>query len=218
MSTYRPEIDPVSGERFLRVKARGTAITQDSMLNKGTAFDAAERDALELGGLLPPSASSMEQQLRRVYENYCRAPDDLARYLYLVSLQDRNETLFYRLVHEHIEEMAPIIYTPTVGEACRRYSHIYRRSRGLYVTEADLPAMGQVLHNAPFDDVKVIVATDSRDLVPGVPSLPAVATHQPRRSRTRCSSNTATSSSSVKEPSRSPSDVGNARRCVRVAR
>lgn len=161
MKRYRVVTDPDSGHRYLPVKSRGVGLWHDPVLNKGTAFSLEERDALGLRGLLPPTASTMEQQLSRVYENFAHQPSDLAKYLYLVNLQDRNETLFYRLLAEHLEEMTPIVYAPVVGQACERFSHIYRRPRGLYITGADIGRMDQVLANAGFDDiVPVIVATD----------------------------------------------------------
>lgn len=165
MKRYRVRTDPETGEAYLPVASRGAAVTNDPILNKGTAFPEDERVELGLLGVLPPTASSIEQQLERVYENYRREPDDLARYLYLVALQDRNETLFYRLLLEHLEEMAPIVYTPTVGMACERFSHVYRRARGLYVTADDVGRMRQVCGNAPFHDVAVIVATDGEGVL-----------------------------------------------------
>ena len=107
----------------------GIDLLQDPRLNKGTAFTAVERDALRLRGLLPPRVFTIEQQLDRIMENYRTKASDLERYIFMVSLQDRNETLFYRTVVEHIAEMMPIIYTPTVGEACAQFGHIFRRPR-----------------------------------------------------------------------------------------
>ena len=116
---------------------RGVELLHDPLLNKGTAFAEAERDALGLRGLLPPRVASQEQQLERVLENFRRKSNELEKYIYLVSLQERNEALFYRLVIENLEEMMPVIYTPTVGLACQKYGHIFRRPRGLYVTSKD---------------------------------------------------------------------------------
>jgi malic enzyme len=137
----------------------------DPMLNKGTAFGSDERAELGIQGLLPPSICTIEKQLERVYENYRRQPDDLGRYLYLVALQDRNETLFYRLLSEHVEEMTPIVYTPTVGLACQRFSHIYRQPRGLYVTPDDTGRMRELLSELPYSEVSVIVATDGEGIL-----------------------------------------------------
>jgi malic enzyme len=137
----------------------------DPMFNKGTAFTRDERIELGIQGLLPPSVCTIERQLERVYENYQRQPDDLDRYLYLVALQDRNETLFYRLLSEHVEEMTPIVYTPTVGLACQRFSHIYRQPRGLYITSDDTARMRDLLSELPYSEVSVIVATDSEGIL-----------------------------------------------------
>lgn len=139
---------------------RGIALLHDPLRNKGTAFTDAERDALGLCGLLPPRVFTIAQQVERVMGNYRRKTSDLEKYVFLVALQDRNETLFYRTVVEHIDEMMPIIYTPTVGEACRHFGHIFRRPRGLYVSAADRGRIASVLRNWPTRDVAVIVVTD----------------------------------------------------------
>lgn len=138
----------------------GLALLQDPLLNKGTAFTAAERDALGIRGLLPPRVFTIEQQVQRVMGNYRRKTSALEQYVFLIGLQDRNETLFYRTVLEHIDEMMPIIYTPTVGEACREFGHIYRRARGLYITAADRGRIRHLLRHWRRPDVAVIVATD----------------------------------------------------------
>jgi hypothetical protein len=111
-------------EEILEVSVTGRELLDDPLLNKGSAFTREERRELGLLGLLPPHVSTMEQQLSRTYGNYKLKETDLERYIFLISLQDRNETLFYRLVEEHIAEMMPIIYTPVVGAGCQRYSHI----------------------------------------------------------------------------------------------
>jgi malic enzyme len=111
------------------------------------------------------SRAGKSAQRERVYENYRRQPNDLDRYLYLAALQDRNETLFYRLLSEHVEEMAPIVYTPTVGLACQRFSHIYRQPRGLYVTPDDTARMRDLLSELPYSDVSIIVATDGEGIL-----------------------------------------------------
>ena len=165
MHRYRIHTNPETGEKHLGVTARGLELKDDPMLNKGTAFTEEERLELGLQGLLPAASVTMEQQLTRVRENYLRQPDDLARYLYLIALQDRNETLFYRLLLDNLEEMIPIVYTPTVGQACQKFSHIYRRARGLFVTASDRERMGAVLANAPFRGVSVIVATDGEGIL-----------------------------------------------------
>ena len=143
-----------------RSTPRGTALLNDPLRNKGTAFTDAERDALGLRGLLPPRVFTMDEQTARVMENYRRKTTDLEKYIHLIALQDRNETLFYRTVLDHVDEMLPIIYTPTVGEACRNFGHIFRRARGLYVSATDKGRMRAVLRNWPHRDVSVIVVTD----------------------------------------------------------
>ena len=144
---------------------RGVELLHDPLLNKGTAFAESERDALGLRGLLPPRVASQDQQLERVLENFRRKSSELEKYIYLVSLQERNEALFYRLVIENLEEMMPIIYTPTVGLACQKYGHIFRRPRGLYITSRDRGRIKSILQNWPLDDVRIIVVTDGERIL-----------------------------------------------------
>jgi malate dehydrogenase (oxaloacetate-decarboxylating) len=138
----------------------GQSLIENPLLNKGSAFSEEERREFGLLGLVPPHVSTTEEQLTRTYDSYRAKSTDLERYIYLVSLQDRNETLFYRLLQEHITEMMPVIYTPVVGEGCKRYSHIYRRPRGLYVQYEQRNNIGAILRNAPNEEVDVIVVTD----------------------------------------------------------
>ncbi len=135
------------------------------LYNHGTAFTDAERDAYKLRGLLPARVFSPEQQAQRSLENYRKKPTDLEKYIYLIGLEDRNETLFYRLVMDNLEEMMPIIYTPTVGKACQEYAHIFRRPRGLYISANDKGCIADVLANWPHDDVDVIVVTDGERIL-----------------------------------------------------
>lgn len=143
----------------------GHLLLDHPLLNEGSAFPEAERRRLGLLGLLPYHCSTVEEQLTRVYENYKRKDNDLERYIFLAALQDRNETLFYRLLREHITEMMPIIYTPTVGEGCRRYSHVFRRPRGLYISYPYREAIPLLLDNAREQDVEVIVVTDGERIL-----------------------------------------------------
>ena len=143
----------------------GEALLHDPLLNKGTAFTPTERRALGLTGLLPPHVHRLEEQVARVMDNYRSKQTDLERYIHLVSLQDRNETLFYRVVVDHIEEMMPIIYTPTVGQACQQWGHLFRRSRGLYVSWEDRGHVEALLRNWPQQDVRVIVVTDGERIL-----------------------------------------------------
>jgi len=138
----------------------GVGLLADPALNKGTAFTEAEREAFGLRGLLPPRAITQVEQLMRVLENLRRKANDIEKYIFLVSLQDRNETLFYRVVMDHLDEMMPIIYTPTVGQACQEYGHIFRRPRGLFVSAEDRGRVADVLRNWPKKEVRMIVVTD----------------------------------------------------------
>ncbi len=143
----------------------GQMLLENPSLNKGSAFPEEERAAFNLLGLLPPHVASMEDQLARTYESYSSKESDLERYIYLASLHDRNETLFFRLVSDHIEEMTPTVYTPTVGLACQYYSHIYRRPRGLYVAYPYRDQIETVLRNSPLAEVRVIVVTDGERIL-----------------------------------------------------
>lgn len=144
---------------------RGAALLQDPLLNKGTGFSAAERDALGLRGLLPPRISSQMDQQRRVLESVRHEPTDLAKYLDLLSVLDRNESLYYRVIIDNLVEMMPIIYTPTVGLACQRWGEIFRRSRGLYLTAEDRGNIVNVMRNWPYNDVRMIVVTDGERIL-----------------------------------------------------
>ena len=137
----------------------------DPALNKSTAFSEAERDKYHLRGLLPPKVFTLEQQLSRVLANLRRKESDIEKYIFLQGLQDRNDTLFFRTVIDNIEEMMPLIYTPTVGQACREFASIFRRSRGLYVTANDSGRIEQILRNWPEKDVRVIVVTDGERIL-----------------------------------------------------
>jgi malate dehydrogenase (oxaloacetate-decarboxylating) len=162
---FEERTDAATGERYLSVFARGAALTEDPVLNKGTCFTRAEREALGLLGLLPPSVQTPDEQLARAYGNYLETGDDVRQYLFLADLQDRNESLFCRLVLNHLPEMVPIIYTPTVGKACEQYSHIYRRARGLYISKTERGRMADVLRHAAIDDPRVIVLTDNEAIL-----------------------------------------------------
>ena len=144
---------------------KGVEWLHNPIFNKGTAFTEAERDALGLRGLLPPHVQTMDEQVQRVLANFRNKSSDLERYIQLVGLQDRNETLFYRVVMDHLEETMPIIYTPTVGKACQEFGHIFRRSRGMYVSLNDRGQIEKVLQNWPTRDVKVIVVTDGERIL-----------------------------------------------------
>lgn len=144
---------------------RGVKILHDPIRNKGTAFTEAERDELCLRGLLPPRVHSMAEQELRVLGNVRAKPTDLERYLYLIALQDRNENLFYRVVMNHLDEMMPIIYTPTVGLACQEFQHIYRKPRGFYVSLNDKGKIKEILQNWPHTNARIIVVTDGERIL-----------------------------------------------------
>jgi len=144
---------------------RGVDLLHDPVLNKGTAFTEAERDRLGLRGLLPARVSTQETQVMRVLENIRRKTVDIEKYIYLVSLQDRNENLFYRVVMDNLDEMMPIIYTPTVGQGCQEFGHIFRRPRGLYITYKDCGRVRKILQNWPYRDIRMIVVTDGERIL-----------------------------------------------------
>lgn len=144
---------------------RGAVILNNPALNKGTAFTLEERDWLGLRGLLPPHVFTIEEQAKRVLDNFHRKPSDLEKYIYMVGLQDRNETLFYYVVLNHLAEMMPILYTPTVGQACLEYGNIFRRPHGLFITRHDRGRIRDVLCNWHFKDVRVIVVTDGERIL-----------------------------------------------------
>ena len=153
------------GTTASEVPYRGTRLLRHPMYTKGTAFNAQERKDFGLEGLLPNAVSTMEQQERRIYANISRKPDPLEKFIGLAALQDRNEHLFYRLLVDHVEEFLPIVYTPTVGRACQEFSHIFRRARGLWITPAHRGRIHEILGNAPFDSVRLIVVTDNERIL-----------------------------------------------------
>jgi malate dehydrogenase (oxaloacetate-decarboxylating) len=152
--------------RTVETDRTGHDVLNTPVLNKGSAWSEEERIGLGLLGLLPYHISTIDEQLARVYRNYQQRTNDLDRYLYLTDLQDRNETLFYRLLLEHITEMMPIIYTPEVGVACQRYSHLFHRPRGLFISYPHRDQIETMLRAWPFaDQVRVIVVTDGERIL-----------------------------------------------------
>jgi len=149
------------GERYLEPYVTGFLLLRLPLLNKGTAFTEEERRLLGLEGLLPPHVHTLEEQKERVYRRYRLIQSPLEKHIYLRHLQDRNEVLFYALVVDHLEEMLPILYTPTVGEAVREFSHIYRYPRGFTASTKNIDRIDEALQNVPLEDVRLIVATDS---------------------------------------------------------
>lgn len=149
------------GHRYLMPLIRGFNLTRIPLLNKGTAFTAEERELLGLDGLLAPQVDSLEVLVERLYGEYAKLDDPMRKHTFLRNLQDRNEVQFYALLSRHVEEMLPIVYTPTVGEAVKRFSQIYRYPRGLTISTQNVARAKQALANVPLNDVRIIVATDS---------------------------------------------------------
>src|SRR3990170_1545426 len=162
---YQTTFDPETGQEYLPVTERGRQVLEDPVLNKGTAFPLDERLTLGLAGLLPSHISTHEQQVARCLDQMRAKDTNLQKHIYLASLHDRNESLFYRLVTENLEETVPLIYTPTVAEACRTWSHIFRRGRGVYITPDDVGSVAARLRNSDVTDAKVIVVTDNERIL-----------------------------------------------------
>ncbi|MGL0951960.1 NAD-dependent malic enzyme [Vibrio vulnificus] len=152
-------------KRPLYIPFAGPALLSTPLLNKGSAFSAEERISFNLEGLLPETTETIQEQVERAYMQYKAFESDMDKHIYLRNIQDTNETLFYRLVQNHITEMMPIIYTPTVGAACENFSNIYRRGRGLFVSYANRDRIDDILNNASNHNVKVIVVTDGERIL-----------------------------------------------------
>ncbi|MEX1201531.1 MAG: NAD-dependent malic enzyme [Methylophaga sp.] len=152
--TARPQQDPIY------IPYAGPQLLATSLLNKGTAFSASERREFNLTGLIPARYETLDEQAERAYLQFQSFAEPINQHIYLRTVQDTNETLFYHLVNQHLEEMMPIIYTPTVGDACERFSEIYRRARGLFISYPDRHDLDAILHNATKRHIKVIVVTD----------------------------------------------------------
>ena len=151
--------------RSLYISYAGPSLLEMPLLNKGSAFTPQERIDFNLIGLLPQTVETIEEQLTRVYDQYQQCASDLDKHIYLRSIQDNNETLFFRLLDSHLEEMLPIIYTPTVGQACQEFSKIYRTHRGLFVSYPDRDRIDDILRSATKDRIRVIVVTDSERIL-----------------------------------------------------
>jgi malate dehydrogenase (oxaloacetate-decarboxylating) len=165
MKTFVLNIDPLTGEEYYEVYVRGRQLLNNPHLNKASAFTKEERLGLGLDGMLRPGISTLESQLDRTYEAFLRKPDDLEKYIYLSGLLDRNEVLFYRLLVDHLDEMVPIIYTPTVGQACLQLSHIQRRYRGIYITPENIGNIDQIFQGLSQPQVNLIVVTDGERIL-----------------------------------------------------
>jgi len=162
---YSDSTDPATNEQYLAVRQRGEALLKSPLVNKGTAFSREERDSLGLHGLLPHHVSSMEEQLLRVRDQFDRKESDIQKNIFLNGLQDRNEVLFFRFVLEHLEDIVPIIYTPTVAQACAHWSKIFRRARGIYITPRERGRMASALASRATGERPVIVVTDNERIL-----------------------------------------------------
>lgn len=160
-------LDTTTRDVVLQIKGRGRLILVHPMANRGTAFTLEERAQLDLSGLLPSRVTTIEEQMRRSYAQFTRSPSPLAKFIQLTQLRDRNEVLFYRLLSEHLEEMLPIIYTPTIGEAIERFSHEYTGARGVFLSIDHPELMEQSLRDFGLeaDDVDLVVVTDSEGIL-----------------------------------------------------
>lgn len=157
----------VSSDGTLETTLRGVEVLATPLLNKGVAFTVEEREELGLTGLLPPAVLTLDEQARRAYEQFCSQPDDLLKNVYLTALHDRNEVLFYRLLTDHLREMLPIVYTPTVGVAIQRYSHEYRKPRGVYLSIDDPSGIEEAFDNmgATAENIDLVVVTDGEGIL-----------------------------------------------------
>ncbi|EOP42074.1 oxaloacetate-decarboxylating malate dehydrogenase [Bacillus cereus] len=157
----------VASNGALETTLRGAEVLSTPLLNKGVAFTQEEREELGLKGLLPPAVLTLEEQARRAYEQFSSQPDDLLKNVYLTALHDRNEVLFYRILTEHLREMLPIIYTPTVGVAIQRYSHEYRKPRGIYLSINDPSGIEDAFANigATAENIDLVVVTDGEGIL-----------------------------------------------------
>lgn len=157
----------VASNGSLETTLRGVEVLATPLLNKGVAFTQEEREELGLKGLLPPAVLTLEEQARRAYEQFCSQPDDLLKNVYLTALHDRNEVLFYRILTDHLREMLPIVYTPTVGVAIQRYSHEYRKPRGIYLSINDPSGIEEAFSNigATAENIDLVVVTDGEGIL-----------------------------------------------------
>lgn len=152
-------------KRPIHIPFAGPALLEAPLLNKGSAFSERERQQFNLEGLLPYKIESIEEQKVRAYQQFCAFQTDIDKHIYLRNIQDTNETLYFRLVNDHLEEIMPLIYTPTVGLACQQFSRIYRRKRGLFIAYPDRDRIDDMLQNATKQNVKVIVVTDGERIL-----------------------------------------------------
>ena len=155
----------LNSKRPLYIPYAGNTLLELPLLNKGSAFSEEERRSFNLHGLIPHVTETIEEQSQRSYQQYSAFNSDINKHIYLRNIQDTNETLFYHLIEHHLSEMMPIIYTPTVGEACQHFSDIYRRHRGIFISYPDRDQIDQIIHNISKRNVKVIVITDGERIL-----------------------------------------------------
>jgi malate dehydrogenase (oxaloacetate-decarboxylating) len=165
MKRFDVQVDPLTNELYYAVPHKGHTLVSDPLLNKGHAFTHAERAEFDLVGVFPDRVATLEEQCLRNYGNYKGKATDLGRYVSLMSTLDRNETIFYSLFLQHLEEMLPIVYTPTVGQACLQLSQITRRWRGLHVSTRNVDSIEKMLENVGLPNVSLIVVTDGERIL-----------------------------------------------------
>ncbi len=165
MRKFKQIINSEGQIEFIEIDVVGQSLLTTPKLNKGSAFSEQERDQFYLRGKLPYAVETLEQQVARIYQQFLKKANDLQKHVYLRSVHDTNETLFYKLVSEHLTEMLPIIYTPTVGKAVEGFSHEFRRSRGLYIAYPDRDAIDQIIDNRLNPEVDIIVITDGEGVL-----------------------------------------------------
>ncbi|MBI5540853.1 MAG: NAD-dependent malic enzyme [Bacteroidia bacterium] len=165
MKTFSFKVDPLTHEEYLEVYLRGQQLVNDPFLNKASAFSDEERYSLDIIGSLRYKTSTLDIQLKRNYENYLKKPTDIDKYVFLQALLNRNEILFYRLLLEHLEEMLPIVYTPTVGQACLQLSHITRKYRGIYLNPDNIRNIDKIFQSISSPQISLIVVTDGERIL-----------------------------------------------------
>src|SRR5271156_1456882 len=159
------QLQPTAGEKALQISLSGYDLINSPRLNKGTAFSDHERDVFDLHGLLPPHVGSLDEQVERRLQALAGQPTSFHKYVFLRDLQDTNETLFYALLVRNVEQMLPLVYTPTVGEGCQRFSEIWRKPRGLFISYPNKDRIAQILAHPRYDGVKCIVFSDGERIL-----------------------------------------------------